>query len=89
MATERQFDHWNYRVLKRTSAGEDEDYQMIECYYDRYGRITAPDAAVLILATVLHDLGMHLTSDGFWSLVQGQSWHQPLPEFGDRPWPAA
>jgi hypothetical protein len=41
MATERQFDHWNYRVLKRTSAGEDEDYQMIECYYDRYGRITA------------------------------------------------
>jgi hypothetical protein len=39
-----EYHHWNYRVLKRTAstpAGEDEDYLVIECYYDRYGRITA------------------------------------------------
>ena len=38
--TVRQFGHWNYRVLKRTYDGED-SFEMIECYYDQYERITA------------------------------------------------
>jgi hypothetical protein len=41
---ERPFDHWNYRVLKRTAMtvhGEDQSFELIEAYYDKYGRIAA------------------------------------------------
>jgi hypothetical protein len=61
------------------------------------GLLTPEDAAVLVCATVLHDLGMHLSDEGFVRLISGQTPHGPLNWFdrphgtvpGDRPWPAA
>lgn len=52
------------------------------------------DAAVVIGATLLHDIGMHLRPDGFRELVSKESRFQPLPWFkerheghsADRPW---
>ena len=49
--------------------------------------ITPADAAMLILACLLHDIGMHLSQAGFLTLVKGE-WQLPLPEFHDKPWPA-
>jgi molecular chaperone HtpG len=52
------------------------------------------DAAVIVGAALLHDIGMHLSEEGFAELVGG-GWHDPLPWFdeshegrpADRPWP--
>jgi hypothetical protein len=52
------------------------------------------DAAVIIGATLLHDIAMHLREDGFRELVSPDSRFQPLPWFkdaheahaADRPW---
>ncbi len=52
------------------------------------------DAAVIICATLLHDIAMHLREDGFRELVSPDSRFQPLPWFkdaheahaADRPW---
>lgn len=46
---------------------------------------TASDAALLSLATLLHDSAMHLNEDGFLSLVGGAYPAPVLP--GDQPWP--
>lgn len=44
------------------------------------------DVAVLILGIILHDCAMHLSEDGFVSLISDDS--RPLNEsFGDQPWP--
>ena len=48
--------------------------------------LSAKDAAVLVLSVCLHDAAMHLTEDGFISLVQpGSRWH-PIEGFDDQPW---
>src|ERR1035437_5972949 len=47
--------------------------------------LTASDAALLCLATLLHDSAMHLTEDGFLSLVHDVSSPTLLP--GDQRWP--
>ena len=52
------------------------------------------DAAVMIGATLLHDIAMHLHPDGFRELIRPNSRFQPLPWFkedqedhpADRPW---
>lgn len=50
-----------------------------------HNRLSAEDIAVLVLAILLHDCGMHLTQDGFRSLVANNS--APLISgLGDRPW---
>ncbi|MBX7167352.1 MAG: ATP-binding protein [Pirellulales bacterium] len=57
--------------------------------------LTAADAAVIVGATLLHDLGMHLTKKGFLELVSQDSPFKPLRWFDseqeghakDRPWP--
>jgi len=49
--------------------------------------LSAADAAVLIVAVLLHDSGMHLTEDGFRYLVSSKSDQLArLDGFGDRPW---
>jgi molecular chaperone HtpG len=56
--------------------------------------LTDADAAVIIGATLLHDLGMHLHPQGFRELIGHGSRFRPLPWFdskqegywGDRPW---
>jgi len=48
--------------------------------------ITALDAAVLSTATALHDLGMHVTRDGFETLIAPGSRWQPISEFDGKPW---
>jgi hypothetical protein len=53
------------------------------------------DAAVIIGATILHDIAMHLRPDGFLELISANTRFQPLPWFRDRhdersedrPWP--
>jgi hypothetical protein len=49
--------------------------------------LTSADAAVLIGACLLHDAGMHLRDAGFSALITGTYAPEPLPWFGDRPWP--
>lgn len=48
--------------------------------------LTSSDSAALILSVLLHDCAMHLTKDGFLSLVSDSGNVQPNPEFGDRLW---
>jgi molecular chaperone HtpG len=50
--------------------------------------ITSTDAAVLVLAVVLHDCGMHLTEDGFLALIADESNKRALPGWTERPWSA-
>lgn len=49
--------------------------------------LTAADAAVIILATLLHDCAMHLTQDGFIRLVTGKTTLKPVASFDSLPWP--
>ena len=49
--------------------------------------ITPADAAALILACVLHDIAMHVSKDGFVSLVSPDSDWPVVDELGDKPWP--
>lgn len=44
------------------------------------------DVAVFILAVLLHDLGMHLTTEGFASLFQAQTEHKPVMFFDSLKW---
>jgi molecular chaperone HtpG len=46
--------------------------------------MSGDDASVALLATLLHDLGMHLREDGFVHLVSARSERYPLPWFRDR-----
>ncbi|CAM3195308.1 hypothetical protein G4177_27655 [Corallococcus sp. ZKHCc1 1396] len=48
--------------------------------------LTPADVAVLILSTLLHDAGMHLTEDGFRHLVGSQTQHPLITGFKDEPW---
>ena len=48
--------------------------------------ITPGDAAVMALATLLHDCAMHMTRDSFVALVTGSE-PQSLTAFDDREWP--
>lgn len=48
--------------------------------------LTPQDVAVLVLAALLHDVGMHLTTEGFSSLIQGQAELKPVLELNDEPW---
>lgn len=49
-------------------------------------RLLAPtDAAVLVLATLLHDVAMHLTADGFLALLDGP--RDRIGDLDDTTWP--
>jgi molecular chaperone HtpG len=48
--------------------------------------ITASDVAVLTLAILLHDCAMHLSEDGFVSLVNPNANRGALEPLGDLPW---
>lgn len=51
-----------------------------------WDQVSAADAAVLVLACLLHDIAMHLSEDGFVSLVSPSA-SSPTPVWkGDRPW---
>ena len=48
--------------------------------------LTPQDVAVFVLASVFHDLGMHLTPDGFGTLISGPT-HPPVDHMiDDPPW---
>ena len=49
--------------------------------------LSAGDVATLSLAVILHDCALHLTEDGFQSLVASAQGRGPIQGFGDRPWP--
>ncbi|WP_294224155.1 ATP-binding protein [uncultured Shimia sp.] len=44
------------------------------------------DFALLTTSVMLHDLGMHLTKDGFCTLISADGPLRPIEGFGDRPW---
>jgi hypothetical protein len=48
--------------------------------------ITPGDASVLILAVLLHDCAMHLSEDGFWSLMSAERSSMRVAGMEDRPW---
>lgn len=51
--------------------------------------VTATDAAILILAILLHDSAMHMTEDGFLDLISGRYPSDPTITglLSDKPWP--
>ncbi len=49
--------------------------------------LTSSDAAALVLSCILHDLAMHITKDGFVTLVSTSEQWSIVSELGDRPWP--
>jgi molecular chaperone HtpG len=51
--------------------------------------VSSADAAVLTLATLYHDMAMHLTEDGFRQLVRGGAATWRVAEFDEHLWPAA
>jgi molecular chaperone HtpG len=48
--------------------------------------LSANDAAVLVIAICLHDCAMHLTVDGFLSLISADSKWKPVLDFDSTPW---
>jgi hypothetical protein len=52
-------------------------------------QLSAGDAAVLVLATLLHDSAMHLTEEGIATLVGGNYVASGCPNFDDEDWPEA
>src|SRR4051812_45457521 len=48
--------------------------------------LSAADIAVLTLATLIHDSGMHLTVDGFADLIRTDSARPLVPFANDVPW---
>ncbi|HEX8831643.1 MAG TPA: hypothetical protein VF705_10775, partial [Longimicrobium sp.] len=49
--------------------------------------LTPGDAATLVLATLAHDVGMHLTPDGFLALVASSAEAPTIPDFDKKLWP--
>lgn len=49
--------------------------------------LNSADAGALTISVLLHDIGMHMTEDGFRRLVKGETTLVPIQELGDRPWP--
>lgn len=51
--------------------------------------LTPEDAAVIVLAGLLHDSALHLTEDGFYSLIGGR-YESKASRYAkaDAPWPA-
>jgi molecular chaperone HtpG len=54
---------------------------------DARALLTPSDIAVLVLATLLHDIALHTTQDGFRALVRGKYQPRVYAHFGDRDWP--
>jgi hypothetical protein len=52
-----------------------------------WNKLSAEDTAVLILGVLLHDLGMHITTDAFSSLCRGETGHKPIEGFDTESWP--
>lgn len=50
--------------------------------------VTSADVGALILSVLLHDCALHLTEDGFLSLVRPETSSQTIGDFDDQPWPA-
>jgi Histidine kinase-, DNA gyrase B-, and HSP90-like ATPase len=48
--------------------------------------LTSDDVAVFVLSVLLHDIGMHVTTDGFTSLFQGKTAHRPVVFFDNLEW---
>lgn len=55
---------------------------------DARALLTPGDITVLVLSTLLHDVALHTTQDGFRALVCGKYQPQLYRHFGDRDWPS-
>lgn len=73
--TDHSVDHIEHVLHTAVSLIREESWEVL----------TAEDAAVLILSTLLHDAGMHITKDGFETLISSGKW-EPCEQFRDRGW---
>jgi molecular chaperone HtpG len=78
--TEHGFTHLNEVLLSASGLLTDEARNLL----------SSEDIAAITLSTVLHDCAMHLTSDGFYSLINGK-YPTPKSRFvaGEKSWPEA
>jgi hypothetical protein len=56
---------------------------------ESWPHLTAEDGAVIVLSVLLHDCALHISEDGFFSLIDGS--YQPAPSRyiqDEKPWPA-
>ncbi len=74
--TKHDIDH--IEAVLRTAVGLIRD--------DSWGSVTPADAAVLILAVLLHDCAMHLSEDGFFSLLEPDRCNKSVVGMADKPW---
>ncbi len=74
--TKHDIEH--IEAVLRTAAGLIRD--------DAWEAITPSDAAVLTLAALLHDCAMHLSEEGFFSLLGEGRRDTSAPGMADRPW---
>lgn len=54
---------------------------------EAWAAITPQDAVVLVLSVLLHDSAMHLTPDGFVTLINPSKPRDLIKGFNDKPWP--
>ena len=54
---------------------------------ETYERLTPEDVATLVIAVLLHDLAMHITTSGFTELCLGRTLHCPIEPFDSESWP--
>jgi hypothetical protein len=54
---------------------------------ETYERLGPEDVATLVVAVLLHDLAMHITSSGFTELCSGRTPHRPIEPFDSESWP--
>src|SRR5262249_31835575 len=89
-----QFDPWIsanqlYFFPEHTDHGPQHIAEVIETAAELISEeapFTAADAAELLISCLLHDCAMHLTRDGFRTLVRTGSGHTPIEGFPDKPW---
>lgn len=71
--TDHGIDHISSVLIAASSLIRDEAWQVM----------TARDAATIVMSTLLHDIAMHLSEDGFMSLITSKysesSWETPWP----------
>lgn len=74
--TEHGLEHIEGVLLSAVSLIRDEAWEAV----------TPSDAAVLIVATLLHDCAMHLSEDGFFQLLTPERSRQQVAGMNDKPW---
>ncbi|PFF09241.1 hypothetical protein CN315_07945 [Bacillus cereus] len=74
--TDHRIDHLNHVLKTCDFIITDESFEFM----------TAEDITVLVLAVLLHDIGMHITHEGILSLTKGELKHRKVPNMDKVEW---